>query len=242
MKNLKKIFNKISKENSNIYNYESTSLILLICSKISNFLSPIFIFLNLDPNKITYLNFVNSMIIIFLIFIDIDNSIELAIFLYFFYLVLDFCDGSVARYLKKTTFYGKFIDGLFDIFLKTFLIFSLSIYSYSNLNSLNLLILGCISSILISFDTFIYDRYSALVRWYNLEKKKNIIPYIKKIFLKRFFFILNDIFYLLIFLIIITKNNNTMLLYNFVVLFSLSIFTALLNILVHLFFSFKNLK
>ena len=112
-------------------------------------------------------------------------------------MIIDFCDGTVARYFKITSFYGKFIDGLVDIFLKTFLILSLSFYGFVMTGEKLILIIGCISSLLASFDTFILDRYSAIVRWFNKDNKKNFDPYIRKYFLFKLTLFYNDIFIIL---------------------------------------------
>ena len=53
------IYKKIYKENSKIYNFKSTATILFLFSKISNFISPIFVIFQVDPNKITYFNFIS---------------------------------------------------------------------------------------------------------------------------------------------------------------------------------------
>lgn len=242
MKNYVKIFKKNSKINSKIYNINNTSLILLLCSKLSNLITPFFLILKINANKITYLNFINSLIIILCIWTDKKNFFQIAIILYFFYLIIDFCDGSVARYKINTSFYGRFIDGLSDIFLKTFLILSISFYSFKILNSLSLLIFGCIASIFIAFDTFILDRYSAIVRWFNSNYKENLLPYIKKKFLFKFSLFINDIYFILIGSILLTQNDNFFLFCNLVGLFCINILSALINIFIHLYSAFINLQ
>ena len=70
-------------------------------------------------------------------------------------------DGGIARYYSKSTFFGKFIDGLSDIFYKVFFIFGLSFYSYYHYSDNNLSFFGLFSSILTCFDTFIHDRMAS---------------------------------------------------------------------------------
>ena len=116
-KNILTIYQKVLSQNEKIYNFKSTPITLLIISKISYFFSLYLILLRINPNKITYLNFLISIISIFFIFFSsIENDfIIYGISLYFLCLIIDFCDGTVARYFKITSFYGKFIDGLVDI-------------------------------------------------------------------------------------------------------------------------------
>jgi phosphatidylglycerophosphate synthase len=242
MQKLHNIYKKVSKDNSKIYNFKSTATILFLFSKISYFFSPIFIILKVDPNKLTYFNFVLSLLLFLLIIFGNDNVFTLGICLYFLCLIIDFCDGSVARYYKITSFYGKFIDGLVDIFLKCFLILSVNIYFYKTLQNLNLLILGSIAMVLASFDTFILDRYSALVRWHNQEYKKKITSYIRKKFMSRLTFFYSDLFIILIGLLIFSKKNELYLFYNLVSLYFIVIVSALQSLLIHSYFSYKNLK
>ena len=238
------IYKKIYKENSKIYNFKSTATILFLFSKISNFISPIFVIFQVDPNKITYFNFILSLILVLLIFLGNENFVQLGVLLYFICIVIDFCDGSVARYNKITSYYGKFIDGLVDVFLKTFLILSISFYGFQVLQNLNLLILGCISAVLSAFDTFILDRYSAIVRWYNSEYKKKVTPYIRKNFIPRLTFLYSDFFIILIGCIILIKEDENLLFYNLLCLNLLVILSSIQSVFIHSLFikKFKILK
>ncbi len=242
MKKLFKIFNQVSIQNSKIYNFKNTAFCLIICCRISNIISPILINFKIDPNKITYFNFLLATSLVTIILFLKTDLIYISIFLYFLCCIIDFCDGTVARFYKITSYYGKFIDGLVDIFLKSFLILSLAFYSYKIFNDFNLLIFGCIASILASFDTFILDRYSAIVRWFNSEKKTNILPYVRKKFLLRFNLILNDLFIILFGSMFVTKDNLDLFYYNFICLFLIVIISAIQNLSLHIFLSHKYLK
>ena len=79
------------------------------------------------------------------------------------------------------------------------------------------------------------DRYSAIVRWYNLEKKKSIEPYIKKLFLVKITFFYENIFVILIGLIIITKNETELFYYNLLVIYLITFMSALQNLILHIF-------
>ena len=242
-KNILTIYQKVLSQNEKIYNLKSTPITLLIISKISYFFSLYLILLRINPNKITYFNFLISIISIFFIFFSSKENdfIIYGISFYFLCLIIDFCDGTVARYFKITSFYGKFIDGLVDIFLKTFLILSLSFYGFEMTGEKLILIIGCISSLLSSFDTFILDRYSAIVRWFNKDNKKNFDPYIRKNFLFKLTSFYNDIFIIFIGLILITKSFPLIFYYNLMIIFFISSISAIHNLGIHIFFSHKNL-
>ena len=184
MTNNFKIYKKILSDNQKIYNFKNTPVILLFFSKISYVISPLLIFFKCSPNKITYFNFFLSILSVILVFLSSNNNnfIFFGVMIYFICLIIDFCDGTVARFYKITSFYGKFIDGLVDIFLKTFLILSLSFYGFEITNNKLIILFGSISALFAAFDTFILDRYSAIVRWFNVENKKKIQPYIRKIY------------------------------------------------------------
>ncbi len=159
---------------------------------------------------------------------------------YFLYRIVDFCDGSVARHYNKSTFYGRFIDGVADIFLNAFLVFSLSFYSFKIFESFNLLALGCIAAILTSFDSFIYDKYAALARWSNSENKAKVLPYIKKTFMPKLPFLYNDLITILLFLLPFLKFEKNFFFFSILSIFLIFIISALQTLVIHLYFAFIN--
>ena len=224
------------------YGFRNGPLNIFILSKISYFFIPLFIYARFSANFITLINFILSIISIVIIFF-FHKIFFISIIIYFFYAIFDFVDGGIARYYSKSTFFGKFIDGLSDIFYKVFFIFGLSFYSYYQYKDDNLLYFGLFSSILTCFDTFIYDRYSAITRWMNKDLKKNVKPYLKKknyLHLKVFNFY-SDIIFFLIILLLFTYNNHY-LKNNLTLIFLFVMLSALHNITFHLFYSYKNLN
>lgn len=243
MKDINQIFRRIFKKENKIYNFKTSSLVTLLLFRISLFFSFMFIILRFEPNKITYLNFFLSLISIILIFIGSANFVSIAIIIFFICYLFDFCDGCIARYFNVSSHYGRFIDGLSDIFLKSFLVLAISYYGFNFLNNKHILIVGSISALLASFDTFVLDRYSALIRWYNQKFNENISPYIyKKIIPNKLSFFYNDAYVLLVGLIFFTNQNEEKLYYNLIFLFGVIIISAMHNIIAHLFFFHKNVK
>lgn len=88
-----------------------------IIRPVSNIFSIIFISIGISPNTITYLRLMLSFFaLIYSLLVDL--ALVPAWFLFFFLLkTLDYSDGTVARYNNKESVYGKFIDGIFDLYL-----------------------------------------------------------------------------------------------------------------------------
>ncbi len=237
-----KILKNISKNNKKLYNLKTESILQVLFSKISYLFSPFLIILNITPNTITFLNFIISLFSIIFIFYGSEYFFELGIILYIFYRVFDFCDGAVARYLNTSTFYGRFIDGLADIFLNTFLILSVSFYSFKILNSVPLLLFGCISSVLTAFDTFIYDRYSALARWSNFENRTKITPFIKTKFMQKSKKFYIDIITVLLIIMPFIEARDEAFYINIFLFFLIFTVSAVQNILLHISFASVHFK
>jgi phosphatidylglycerophosphate synthase len=237
-----KILKLISKQNNKIYNLTNQSFCQILFGKISYIFTPVFILLGISANIITLFNFIISILMGIFITIGNDYYFYTGISLYFLCRILDYSDGAVARYHNNSTFYGRYIDGLADIFLNSFLIFSISIYSYQIFNQLSLIIFGCLTAILTTFDSFIYDRYSALIRWSNEENNKKMLPYVKKKFLPNLPKIYNDIYTLLIFSLFFSQNENNLLFILFVSIFFTFSLSALQTFFVHQYFAYLNMN
>jgi phosphatidylglycerophosphate synthase len=189
------------------------------------------------------INFVLSIISIFIL-LFFPNFFLWAILINVIYKILDFVDGNIARYNSISTFYGKFIDGLADIFYQSFFLLSLSIYYFNLSGDYKLFYFGLFSSLIACFDTFIYDRYSAMVRWMNKDLKKNFKPYIKvqKNFQFKIFLFYSDVLFFLTILLLYNHLSNGDLTLNFLFIFLITIIAGLHNIIFHLLSSFKNLN
>jgi|694.fasta_scaffold13702_3 phosphatidylglycerophosphate synthase len=225
------------------YTISNTPLHLVLCSKISYFITPFFIYLKVKPNFITMMNFILSVISI-MILIFASHYFVWAIIIYIFYKILDFVDGSIARYNSISTFYGRFIDGLADIFFQSFFIFTLSFYYFIKLQDNNLLLIGISAAVLTCFDTFIYDRYSAITRWMNNDLNLNIKPNIKsKNFINlKIILLYQDIIFFLVMLLLVDSIDLSYLKIIIYLIFIITITSAIHNIVFHLIFSYKNLN
>ena len=241
MKNYFKVVDELFKIHKKYYTATNTPLHLLLFSKISYFVTPFFLYFKFSANSVTLINFFLSIVSV-LILLFFPNYFIYSILIFTLYRILDFVDGSIARFTSSGTFFGKFVDGLSDIFFQSFFVLSLSFYHFNKYQDYRLLLLGAVASILTCIDTFIHDRYSAMARWANKDLNKNIKPYIKvnsyinfKIYL-----IFQDIIFFLIILLCFNNFNFLYLKINFYLVFLFFILMALQNIFLHLIYSYKN--
>ncbi len=242
MNNYLKLINKLSRRNNKLYNLKTESISQVIFCRISYLITPIFIYLKISPNIITFLNFIISIFSVILIFLGDVTFFNYGIFLYFLYRTIDFCDGGVARHKNISTFYGRFIDAVADIFFNSFILFSLSFFAYEYFDSKILLIIGIIASILTSYDSFIYDKYSSLARWSNSQNKKKILPYIKKTFLPKISFMYNDIITVTILLLPFLILSSELFYFAFFLVFIVFILSAIQTFFIHLYFGYTYLN
>ena len=157
---------------------------------ISYYITPLFYYLKMSPNAITYTSAITGFIGSLIGIIYGVKYIGLVILLFFIHLLIDYCDGNIARLLEKSTFHGRFIDGLFNILVVSIMQVSLYIMLFDSLdmghtinvpflNEFHIMVICLIAIALHPAQHFIYDRYSAHIRWVNDDHQLNIFPSIK---------------------------------------------------------------
>ena len=233
------LLKKSFKTNSKSFNTCSFSGYLL--NKSANFFIPIFLILKLKANTITLINFFVGCICIGFFFVENFFS-SYSFFFYFLNKILDHCDGGLARFYKKKTFFVKLIDSLSDILFASFFNLALTIIFYLQTHNYYILILGSVSSIFICFDTFIYDKFSSLVRWCNQENKNKFSPYIKKNKNPRLFFFFEDLVFLGVIFLFFFKNNLDYSQKILITIFSLHIISFYFNMNRHILLGYKFLN
>ena len=87
-------------------------------------------------------------------------------------------DGSISR-IKNIDILRTIFRSLFGIIDISFLMFGLSIFCNLALNNEILFYFGIISTCISPFGHFVFDKYSALARWQNLNSKKKIALYME---------------------------------------------------------------
>ena len=236
------LIKKTFKRNDKIYNLKNEALTVYLTALMSYIFTPIFIIFKIKPNTITFVNFILAILSLSLIFTIKDVYFKIAILIYFIFRVLDICDGSVARLTNQASFYGRFLDSALDIFYESFLILLIGYYCFKQHNSEELFLLGIVASIFAIFNTCIYDKYAALVRWMNAEKKTNFVPYLRKKYFARLGYTMSDLNHFLIIILLFFSQNSKVFLISAELFFLSFIFTSLVNLIKHFYSASKVLR
>ena len=188
MKEIKKHFNYYYKT---LFDYYENSFFTSIYRVGAIIIFPIF--KNFNPNIITLISFFLGLFALFFSFSDYRLNLNLVMIFFIASYFLDFTDGIVARHQKKTSFNGRFIDGLCDIFLGGILhtIFFLTLFTYESL----LFQIFCLLTIFLHpIQHLVMDRYSALARWINdINNNNKLKPYHRNDFLGKYTKLIYDI-------------------------------------------------
>jgi phosphatidylserine synthase len=231
-----KIYKKISSINKNYRLLRDSSIFEFFFNRLSNIFIPFFVIFKIKPNSISIFNFFLGLLSI--IFITYLDNLRSGIAIFFLTMLIDNIDGGVARYTKKT-FFGRFIDSLSDAIIFSLFYFSIAFYFFELNQDLMIFCLGIISSFFILIEILILDKFSALVRWCNLENKLNNLPYVRKTYFLRFFLIIRDLILLLTFLLIFFYNEVDYFYFIIILINSLWLITSFFNICLHIYFGKK---
>jgi len=186
------------------FNYDQNAFFEGVYRKFALFVSPLIIGLN--PNLISFL----SLIFGFAgLFISLIYKIKISYILCFFFtsFILDFCDGIVARHKKQSSFYGRFIDGLFDVLVIGFLHIILLNYLLKTDNNYFNINFYYIAILILPIQHLILDRFSAMARWCNeTNPERKLKPYYRNNFLRKITMSLFDLQHLSLFLLLIISS------------------------------------
>ena len=231
MKEYKKLFKYYRKS---LFDYYENSFFTSIYRIAAILIFPLF--KKLNPNLITIFSLFLGLLALFfsLPFYQLDLGIIVIFFISSYF--LDFTDGIVARYQKKTSFNGRFMDGLFDIFVGgilhiIFLTFILKLDNYFHFY-FYLVVL-----ILHPMQHLVMDRYSALARWINeINNNKKLKPYFRNDFFGKYTKLFYDLQHFCIWIILFG-----IIEYKIVVeiFFVFSFFASILSLSIHIFLSNK---
>lgn len=126
----------------------------------------------ITPNHVTTLSLVLAILSAILIsFSDYTYNIVASSIL-FVVLMLDYVDGILARYRKKLTKFGVYMEYIFHEIVPPSLFFALGINSYKHINNVIPLYLGGITILLIFFINTIRSSKERIVFRHILETKK----------------------------------------------------------------------
>ena len=235
-----KIYKKIFKENELVFfNYNHNSFFEGIYRLLAILISPIF--LKINPNIISICSLLLGFIGLFFSFF-FSLNINLVIIFFLLSFILDFTDGLIARYTGKTSFHGRFLDGLFDIFVIGFLhimfiteLINLEFISINSFFFIFCLITICIMPV----QHLILDRFSSLARWCNeIDKNTFIKPYYRNTFYNKLTMLFFDLQHFCVFYILLNDSKNLIKIIIFYLI--LSFFSSLISIAIHMILSKKN--
>lgn len=226
------------KKNDQIYlfDYRKNSFFEGIYKFFAIIVSPLLI--KLSPNLISIFSLSFSVCGL-LFFINLNLELNIVIIFFFLSFTLDFADGLIARYQKTTSFYGRFIDGLFDILVIGFLkiIFILHLFN-TNQNYFESYYYYLII-LLHPIQHLILDRFSAMARWCNeINKNNKIKPYLRDKFLNKITLLLFDFQHVCIFLLLFKSLFSSA--YIIEIYFFISLIASLFSIFLYIYLSKKN--
>ena len=235
-----KILRKVNSINNKARSISNLCIVDFILSKFSIILTPIFLILKFKPNVITILNFILGIFSIYLINFKYEYF-QYAVLIFFLFMLFDNVDGSVARYEKKT-FFGKFIDALFDAIIYGLFFISIALYAFILTENIHLLMFCLLSSALLLIDVLTLDKFAALVRWSNEQNKKKLKPYIRKTKFFRFFASLRDITFLGTLSLIFTIENLEYFKISLIIIYFSLMISSILNVIMHIFYAREYLR
>ena len=166
-----------------ITNTYSTETIFKI---IGVYVTPLFIYLKCSANITTVIALIVGLSAGITHMIFGYESYHICISLYLLSVLIDYCDGNIARLTNTPSFFGRFIDGLFDILVIGFLQISIFYNIFTDYTSYKdihdffnydvVFIVAIISIFSTPIQHLIYDRYSAFIRWINAEHGIDLKP------------------------------------------------------------------
>lgn len=232
MKEYKKLFKFYRKT---LFDYYENSFFTSIYRFVAILIFPFF--KKLNPNYITILSLNLGLLALFFSLPPYQLDLRVIVIFFLFSYFLDFTDGIVARYQKRTSFNGRFMDGLFDILVGgilniIFLSHILKLDSYFHFYFyLAILVLHPMQHL-------VMDRYSALARWINeINNNKKLKPYFRNDFLGKYTKLLYDLQHLCIWIIFFGIFEYKIIIEIF---FVFSLLASILSLSIHIYLSNKN--
>ena len=147
---------------------------------LGNLVCPFLIMLRVPANYVTCIILLMTICSSTIIVAGWNGGLALGTLIYLCAVILDYCDGTIARYNGTANFFGRFIDGLFDAINLAIFAGAIALYAITNFD-LNWIIkiLCLLSPPMAIAGCLVSDRYSTMVRWINETHDVNIPPTIK---------------------------------------------------------------
>jgi len=130
----------------------------------------VFLHFNISPNTITTLSNISAI----LSFILLQYSIYYFIVFWILAMILDLCDGTVARITKRSSISGDFYDKLSDV-LKVMILYLVIIFYYKSNFITLLVVLNIIAFSLLDYIDRIYNCTYKLYPTINIRVNRDIL-------------------------------------------------------------------
>jgi len=232
MHSIKNIKEKIY-QNSN----QSHDIVFYFGTKFSIYFSWVFINLGFSPNFITGLFFLVGLIgAIIILYAKSISTIFLAYCFWRLHMIIDLCDGEVARYTQKFSINGSYWDFVIHAVLYPLYFINICILQFYRFNDIIFLFIGLFGSLIISLmfavknnyframfsNSYSFSDYNEKSKNKNIKSFKNrLYVYLSDLFGFEGFLLLLVIFYNFSNLYISNQNFIKLLLLIYVVLFFL---------------------
>jgi phosphatidylglycerophosphate synthase len=161
---------------------------------LGNLICPICIQIGLSANQVSYLGLFITSCSAFILLSDVGETLTLGVSIYLFAIVLDYCDGTIARYHDVANFYGRFIDGLFDILNNAMFNVAIVFYIFNHFDLPPIVQVLCLMALPMAVvGSLVMDRYSTMTRWIKETQNIELKPTIKGEFPKFLFSYFYDV-------------------------------------------------
>jgi phosphatidylglycerophosphate synthase len=97
---------------------------------VSLYMTPFFVWLGVTPNQVTWISFAFGLAGCATLALGLPPFAVIGAWLYLVHRLLDHVDGNLARFRRKTSRYGHFLDASLDIVIQTALMVGVGIGAY----------------------------------------------------------------------------------------------------------------
>jgi len=165
---MEKLYLKTIKYSNYFPSFTKNLLLIKFLYNMSIPFTRVFLYFNIAPNVITTISNVSAI----LSFILVQYSIYYFILFWILAMILDLCDGTVARITKKSSISGDFYDKFSDI-LKVMILYLVIIFYYSSDIITFLVVLNIISFALLDYVDRVYNYTNHLYLDIKIKSHKN---------------------------------------------------------------------
>jgi len=140
-----------------------------LCIIFSALVTPLTVRWGISANTVTY---VGALIGISALvgFVVLDPSqFYIPVLLYYAYYLIDSVDGDTARVTGKSTFFGRYLDGMVDILIDSLILLPLGFALFRETGNEIWLWVGAVTCFVSGVAHLGIDRYSAFRRWIKEE-------------------------------------------------------------------------